>query len=150
MLFSNPQPIAPPPDAILNPPEHPLHVSVVFTSVTATLKALKEAAHLAAGLNARMSLVVPQIVPYPLPLDKPPLHAEPNESRFRVLTGGIPVETNVRICLCRDRVEALISVLDRHSIVVVGGRRRWWRPSGDAALARKLRRSGFDVVFMSA
>src|ERR1700733_9615940 len=50
-----------------------LNISVVFTSVKATLGALKEAGNLAKSLGGRITLIVPQIVPYPLPLTRPPV-----------------------------------------------------------------------------
>jgi len=45
-----------------------LNVSVIFTSVGATISALKRAGSLAQSLGARITLLVPQIMPYPLPL----------------------------------------------------------------------------------
>jgi hypothetical protein len=44
-----------------------LNIAVVFTSVESTLAALKEAGNLANSLGAKITLVVPQVVPYPLP-----------------------------------------------------------------------------------
>ena len=88
-----------------------LNIAVVFTSVEATLAALKEAGNLANSLGARIKLVVPQVVPYPLPLETPPVLVEFNENRFRVMASESPVETSVQIYLCRDRFETLTSVL---------------------------------------
>jgi hypothetical protein len=123
-----------------------LNISVVFTSIEATLAALKEAGDLANSLGARITLVVPQVVPYPLPLETPPVLIDFSENRFRVLASESPVETNVQIYLCRDRFETLVSTLKPGSIVVLGGRRRWW-PTKDEVLARQLRRAGHEVVF---
>jgi hypothetical protein len=123
-----------------------LNVAVVFTSVEATLAALKEADSLANSLGARITLVVPQVVPYPLPLETPPVLVEFNENRFRVIASENPVETSVKIYLCRDRFETLTSILEPGSIVVVGGRRRWW-PTKDEVLARQLRGAGYEVMF---
>jgi len=50
-----------------------LNIAVVFTSVESTLAALKEAGNLANSLGARITLVVPQVVPFPLPLETPPV-----------------------------------------------------------------------------
>jgi hypothetical protein len=69
-----------------------------------------------------------------------------NENRFRVMACECPVETSVQIYLCRDRFETLKSVLQRGSVVVVGGRKRWW-PTKDERLARQLRRAGYEVLF---
>jgi hypothetical protein len=123
-----------------------LNIAVVFTSVESTLAALKEAGALASSLGARITLVVPQVVPYPLPLETPPVLIEFNERRFRVIASQSPVETNVRIYLCRDALATLTSVLTPGSIVVIGGRKRWW-PTREKKLARQLRRAGHEVVF---
>ena len=123
-----------------------LNIAVVFTSVESTLAALKEAGNLASSLGARITLVVPQVVPFPLPLETPPVLVEFNESRFRVMASESPVETNVHIYLCRDRFEALTAALTPGSIVVLGGRKRWW-PTKDETLARQLRRAGYEVLF---
>jgi hypothetical protein len=126
--------------------EPQLNVDVVFTSIEPTLAALREAGALAGRLKGRITLVVPQIVPYPLPLKTPPVLIEFNEKRFRVIASESRVETTVRIYLCRDDIEALATVLKPHSVVVLGGRRRWW-PTPGKRLARKLRRAGHEVIF---
>ena len=122
-----------------------LDISVVFTSVDATLTALKEAANLAASLGGRITLIVPQIVPYPLPLSSPPVLINFNERRLRVLTSNCRVETRVSIYLCRDPLETLQSVLKPHSLVIVGSRKSWW-PTAEKRLAQKLRRFGRQVL----
>jgi hypothetical protein len=124
-----------------------LNISVVFTSVEATLAALREAGNLASSLGARIMLVAPQVVPDPLPLETPPVLVEFNENRFRAIASESPVETSVQIYLCRDRIETLTSVLKPRSIVVLGGRKRSWWPTKDERLARRLRRAGYEVLF---
>jgi hypothetical protein len=122
-----------------------LNIDVVFTSVEATLVALKKAAELANRLGARITLVVPQVVPYPLPLESPPVLLDWNERRFRVIAEQSPVETTVHLYLCRDRVQMLRDALRPHSLVVLGGRKRWW-PTAEDRLARELRRQGHEVI----
>ena len=126
--------------------ESGLNISVVFTSIAATLAALKQAGSLANRLGAHITLVVPQIVPRPLPLDSPPVLIDWNENRFRTIASESPVDTSIQIYLCRDRWETLESVLTPHSLVVVGGRKRWW-PTPESRLANKLRKSGHEVIF---
>jgi len=123
-----------------------LEVAVVFTSAAATIAALRKAGALADSLSARVTLVVPQIVPYPLPLESPPVLLDFSEHRFREIAKESPVETTVRIFLCRDKVETLKSVLAPQSLVVIGGQRHWW-PTREKGLARQLRRAGHEVVF---
>jgi hypothetical protein len=128
--------------------ESRLDVAVVFTSVECTLAALKHAGALAHRLGVRITLLVPQVVPYPLPLTSPPVLIDWNERRFRVIAEASPVETTVRLYFCRDRNETLLKLLGRRSLVVVGGPRKWWRFTSEEALARKLRRAGHEVVFI--
>jgi hypothetical protein len=124
-----------------------LSIAVIFTSVESTLSALKRAGVLADRLRGRITLVVPQVVPYPLPLTSPPLLIDWNERRFQVIASGSPVETKVCVYLCRDRLETLTKVLSPRSLVVLAGRKRWWWPTAEERLARKLRRAGHEVVF---
>ncbi len=123
-----------------------LQVTVVFTSVDATIAALKRAGSLAGSLATSITLVVAQVVPYPLPLNSPPVLLEFNERRFRIIAGATSAETTVRLYLCRNRWETLKAVLRPNSLVVVGGRRRWWSTE-EKGLVRKLRRAGHDVIF---
>ena len=122
------------------------NIAVIFTSIESTLSALRMAGTLANRLRARITLIVPQVVPYPLPLNGPPVPAAFTERHFRVITAESPVETNVRVYLCRDRMDALRGVLKPHSLVVVGGNRSWW-PTREKRLARQLRECGHEVVF---
>ena len=134
------------PEITTREPQGKLTITVVFTSVESTLTALKEAGVLANKLNARITLVVPQVVPYPLPLESPPVLIEFNERRFRVLASQSPVETSVRIYLCRDGLQTLTSLLRPGSLVVLGGRKRWW-PTREKTLARHLSHAGHEVIF---
>jgi hypothetical protein len=124
----------------------PLTISVVFTTVEATLAALRKAGTLAGRLRARITLLVPQIVPYPLPLTSPPILLDFNERRFRLIAEQAPVETTVRLYLCRDRRDMLEGALQPHSVVVLAGQKHWW-PTAESRLARALRNAGHEVVF---
>src|SRR5215472_6279230 len=128
-------------------PEPKLNISVVFTSVPYTLAALKAAGSLSNRLAAQITLIVPQVVPHPLPLESPPVLLDWNERRLKVIAEESPVETKVNLYLCRDRLQTLNSVLAPHSLVVIGGPRRWW-PTQEKKLARQLRRAGHEVVLV--
>ena len=124
-----------------------LNINVLFTSVGATLTALKQAGTLANQLEAHINLLVLQVVPYPLPLDSPPVSVAWNERRLRVIASESPVETKIHLYFCRDLFETLLSMLKPRSVVVIGGRRRWWWPTPEKALARSLRHAGHEVIF---
>ena len=127
-------------------PARARNIAVIATSTESTLSALRKAGALANRLRACITLIVPHVVPYPLPLNQPPVPLDFNARRFRVLAGANPVKTTVRIYLCRDQGEILRNILPPHSVVVIGGRRSWW-PTKEKHLARQLRRCGHEVVF---
>jgi hypothetical protein len=128
--------------------ESRLNLVVIFTSLDATVAALKKAGALAESLGARITLVVIQLVPYPLPLTSPPVLLDFQEKRFRDIATAIPVEIRVQLYLCRDVFETLDKVVQPHSLVVIGGRKRWW-PTREKRLARKLQ-SAHQVIFTEA
>lgn len=127
--------------------ERGLNISVVFTSAELTPAALKEAANLASGPEDRITLLVPQVIRFPLQLDTPPVGVEFCEQRCREMVSQIRVETSVQIYLCRDKLQTLLSVLKPQSLVVLCGRKRRWWPTRDEVLARALRRAGHEVIF---
>jgi hypothetical protein len=143
--FLHPAP-QPPARPAVEAPESKLSIAVIFTSVESTLCALKEAGALANKLRAQITLIVPQVVPYHLPLESPPVLLDWNERRLKVMAEESPVETKVNLYLCRDRWETLKSVLAPHSVVVIGGAKAWW-PTQEKKLARQLRRAGHEVIF---
>ena len=127
-----------PPDSDQRISENTLEVSVIFTTVKETLPALRKAAELAQGLNLTITILAPQVVPYPLPLERPPVTGDFTERRFRTMIGRRGVATRVQVILCRDKEEALEQMLSHRSVVVIGGRER--------RLARKLRALGHEVI----
>ncbi|HLH42620.1 MAG TPA: hypothetical protein VKV74_06525 [Bryobacteraceae bacterium] len=124
-----------------------LNIFVLFTSAPATLAALKQAGCLAAELGGRIILVALHTAPYPLPLTAPPVAMDWNERRLRVIAGQSRVETIVHICLCRDERQTLENLLPPCSLVLVGGRKRWW-PTRERRWARVLRRQGHEVILI--
>ena len=127
-------------------PESRLDISVVFTTVQPTIAALKMAATLANPFSARITLVVPQVVPYPCPLTNPPVLPDFNETRFRAIASESPAEIKVHLYLCREKWDALNLALTKRSLVILGGRKTWW-PTPEKRMARWLRRAGHEVIF---
>jgi hypothetical protein len=125
-----------------------MEVVVLHTKITETLKALKTAALLAHGLSARIRLLVLEVVPYPLPLDQPNVPLQFSRRRFRTLAENIAVETTVDIHLVRDPDKTIDSILEPHSVIVLGAHRTWW-PSAHSRVAKCLERKGHQVVYAS-
>ena len=128
-----------------------LEVNVIFTSPQATAAALKTARSLARDLGARICLRAPIVVPYALPLDEPPVSVGFIEKLLSKLICRMELdsfEPSVHLYLCRDRIETLLRVLNPKSLVVIGGRKRWW-PTEERRIANALRSKGHRVVLLS-
>lgn len=140
-----------PPERIPGFPKVPgsLEVVVLHTSIKETLEALRTAARLADGLAAQIRLLVLEPVPYPLPMDHPPVELEFTKLRFWTVAADARVETRVDIRLGRDYRSMLESALHPRSLIVVGGRRGWWLAQR-CRLANRLERLGHHVVFSAA
>jgi len=124
--------------------EH-LQINVLFTTRRETQFALKRAAELSEGLNAEIVLIVPQIVPFPLELDNPPVPLDFASHQLSSLTESIGADLDSRIYLCRDGLQIFLHVLRANSVAVVGVSRRWFF-SRSERLARTLRRRGHQVI----
>ena len=124
-----------------------LDLKVIFTDLPRTAAALETARAMASGLSARITVLVAQVVPYPLPLGAPPVPVE----FTRKLMESVPADENttVEILLCRDRYESLHNALPADSVVILGARKRHWWPSWERKLARILRHEGRRVLVIA-
>jgi hypothetical protein len=124
-----------------------LDIHVIFTNVADTQATLKAAGKLARDLRARVTILAAQVVPYPLPIESPPVPIEFTERTLRLLASEQDVEATVKVYLCRDRRETIRQALQPDSVVVIGGRKRWW-PTAEQSLAGILKRDGHRVVLV--
>lgn len=127
-----------------------LDVVVVRTTAEGTLAALKAAGTLARNLNARIGLAVIEVVPFKLPLDRPPVPVDflKRQQCSLLSQAGIEAEeVRIQICLCRDRNYTLGRLLAPQSLVLIGGKRRWYSMQ-DQKLEKQLSRLGHHVVFV--
>jgi hypothetical protein len=118
---------------------------IIFTDLHATRAAIEAAGRLASGLGARLVLLVAQVVPYPLPLDSPPVPQPFTNALLSKLTEGLPVDLTVRVSLCRDRDQTIRNALEPESLVVIGSRKHWWQ-SRMPGLRRLLQQDGHQVL----
>jgi hypothetical protein len=105
-------------------------VYVIFTDAPETRTVLSAAASLAHGLDLPLEVLAAQIVPYPLPLDAPPVAVDFAEQAMTRLVAGLDAQVAVRILLCRDADETLRKAVGPDALVVIGG--------GNPKLARLL------------
>jgi hypothetical protein len=129
--------------------KHKLEIDVIFTSPRNTIAAIHLAAGLMTGLDGQIALIDAQPIPYPSPLDKPPILIDFTRQRLLAITNVSTVEITPYIILCRFRFEALVNVLKPDSLIVIGCRKSW-RPTWETRLARKLRHRGYDVLVREA
>lgn len=129
--------------------ESQLQVNVVFTTASGTATALKAAQKLADGLTTRTLLLVPELVPVQFPLLNPPVSIAFIERRLHAMARDCHAELDihVRVLLCRDAQQCVLQALPPESLVVVGGRKRWW-PAPERKLTRLLRSNGHNVIFV--
>ena len=119
---------------------------VIATTHEGTLSALAEAKRRVHGVDAaRIVLLVPHPVSYAAPPD--PEAAAAISEQYRVLAASAGVDAIVRVCFCRKREDVFRWMLGKRSVVVMGGRHRWWWPTAAERIAERLKRQGHDVVF---
>jgi hypothetical protein len=123
-----------------------LRLNVLFTNYKETLRALKLAEALTPGLPSEIVLLVPVTVPFPLPIEEPPVPLGFACRRISELVSCVQGETSLEayVFLCRNPIEAVLRSLGQRSLVLIGARRLW--PFGKTRrLARKLRAAGHEV-----
>ena len=129
----------------------PLELNVIFTDPQGTAAALNFAQSFARELGGCVRLRAAIAVPHQLPLDQPPVSIAFLQENLRNLASQVAdgFEPTVHLYLCRDRAPAVLQVLRPDSLVVLGGRRRWW-PTDESRLARALRARGHRVIFVDS
>jgi hypothetical protein len=126
-----------------------LEVNVIHTRLPGTALTLNTAMGLARGLGARVIVHMAQVIPYPLALKSPPVSVQFAERQLLALAGEQLVETRIQMYLCRDLTETIRRILKPDSLVVIGGRERWW-PTREQRLAGILQRDGHHVILTHA
>jgi hypothetical protein len=124
-----------------------LSVFVVFTSNNWTLKALEKAHEVARPLGAAIAVIALQVVPFPLPLDEPPIPIEFMVRHLEEKSSEFSEKIVVSAYLCRDPLAALKNILTPDCPAVMSIRKKWW-PNRDERLAGKLRRAGYEIILV--
>ena len=124
-------------------------VQVVFTTWAGTHAALMAAGDWARQLEGKVVLRFLEVVPRQFALRRPPASIELATRRLSALATAACSDVNVEIqlCLCTDLRECLAASLEEKSLVILGGRSRWWR-TWEKELAEFLRERGHVVLFV--
>jgi hypothetical protein len=126
-----------------------LRIHVIYTTPKSTQASLTAASLLAQDLDAKLELLVPVVVPYPLPLQSPTTTVTFAEESLVELVRQCGVEVHIDVVLCRDREETVPGWLPAQAIAVIGRARRWGRGSC-RRLIRAIERNGNHVVVVDA
>jgi len=59
------------------------------------------------------------------------------------------LDVAAHICLCRDKCRTARLILKPRSIMILGGRKRWW-PTAAHKLACVLKKDGHHVIFVES
>jgi hypothetical protein len=123
-----------------------LQIFVIYTKFHEAVAALHAAERLAQQLGALVRLVMPYEVSYKLPLDRPPVLTNFLRAQLADAAAHAAVDVEGHVCLCRDKRDALKSLMPPNSLVVIGGKNGWW-PSESRRLARHFQKLGHHVIF---
>lgn len=126
-----------------------LEVNVIYTTWLGTQIASHTASRWARCLNARIVLWFPQVVPRQFSITAPPVSTKSTEDRLQSFAVACceDLEIEIRVCLCRDEEQCLLNVLEPDSVVLMGGKRRWF-PTQEQKLATLLHSHGHRVLFI--
>jgi hypothetical protein len=94
-----------------------------------------------------VTVLAVQIVPFPLPLDRPDVASQFVERELSAMAREIEAPVDVQIVVARDLDIGLRQALTTGSLVVVAARKRWW-PNAEVRLARSLARAGHSVAIL--
>jgi|ERR1051325_3553595 hypothetical protein len=120
-------------------------VHVVFTTPRETLAAMRVAAALGHSLKVPLTLVHFRTVPYPLTVKQPAGISPVETEAFVAALRREGIDVRVRVCLCRDERRTRPTFFKPRSLIVVGGRRQWWRFTAER-IRRQLEAAGHYVL----
>ena len=119
---------------------------VPYTTPELTRAALQAAAA-CSDLDVQVSLTDIQVVPFPCPLDQPPINREYSEKRLRELLESSGASGEATILYTRNWIDAFRRLLGPRSVVLIATKQPWW-PTRESKLARALSRAGHQVMLL--
>jgi hypothetical protein len=128
----------------------PFSLNVVFTTWQGTLAALNVADRQSRSLGLRVVLWYFQTVPSHFTPSCPPVSTEFLKQRLLAMarTCRRTEDVEIRICFCTNEQSCMQALLPPESVVIAGGRKRWWL-SREQRTAAFLRSHGCRVLFIA-
>jgi hypothetical protein len=123
-----------------------LWVVIPYTTLELTKAALRHAA-VCTDLEVHVCLVDIQTVPFPAPVDDPPVNREFSERRLEDLLRGSGLRGKAALVYTRDWLESFRKVLEPNSLIILATKKRWW-PTREVKLARALQNAGHHVMLL--
>jgi hypothetical protein len=120
-------------------------IYVVFTGVPATRAAVRAAQPLSVALGAPVTVVDFRVQPYPLNGASQTMTGQSEE--FARWLQQHDTAAKLRVFVCHDARQAFDTAFRPHSLIVVGGNRRWW-PTRSTRMRRALESAGHLVLFV--
>lgn len=145
-MRSNPQTNTVTVDAPPNIRPRVLCIVVPYTTPQLTRAALRHSA-VCGDLDIQVCLVDVQVVPFPRPLDEPPIDKEFSERRLHDLFRESGLSGQISVLYARDLLEGYRRMLEPKSFVVLVTKKRWW-PTRERRLARALSKAGHQVMLL--
>jgi len=124
-----------------------LGIRIIYTTHAGTAAALQMASQLGASLSVRPEVLLLYAVPYTLPLEESAVPTGFLEAQIQALVRESPAEISARVILCREPKRSLGQILNARSLVLIGGKKRWW-PTKEQRLAHRLTEAGHHVIFV--
>ena len=123
-----------------------LRVVIPFTTPELTCAALRHAG-VCSDLDVHIGLVDVQVVPFPCPLEQPPVDQKFSRRRLAELLKETGLPGQAAVLYTRDWLEGFKRVLEPGSLVILATRKRWW-PTREHKLARALIKAGHQVMLL--
>lgn len=123
-------------------------INVLATTDQGTLAALQTTAAIARQRRLRIVLLVPDIVPFGIPINGSGHDRAALTVSYRDLAARVGADASVRTCPCRDARHVSSRLLLPQARIVLGGRRGRWHRSPEEQLAVELALEGHHVTFV--
>jgi len=124
-------------------------VHVVATTLPGTRAAMKAAAAMAKGVESRVRVIAARQVSADSSSGQQSASARAFAQEIMQWPETRSSRADVLPCLCK-RLSDVAQLLTPQSVVVIGGRSRWWWASREQRLADSLTAEGHRVLFVSA